>query len=106
MHVCVNVCVVIIISKLETSKAQLAKRMAPAYSRAVHQIRGVVQRLVQERFWSGCQRVKGDRVAVSFRARVGLHGKTEDWKSQVSDKTEVDLIWDFRQWTDLMMGGI
>ena len=39
-----------------------AKRRAPAYSRALRQIRGVFQRRVRGRLRSGCQRVKGGRL--------------------------------------------
>jgi len=35
-----------------------AKRMAPAYSRALGQIRGVIQRIVRGRLRPGCQRVR------------------------------------------------
>src|SRR6218665_27485 len=41
-----------------------AKRRAPAYSRARRQIKGVVQRIVCGRLRSGCQRVRGGRLAV------------------------------------------
>jgi len=44
---------VIVISKLLALKT---KRRAPAYSRAILQIRGVVQRIVHGRLRSDCQR--------------------------------------------------
>ena len=50
---------------LQTSKRHFkAKRRAPAYSRTLRQIRGIVQRLVQVKFGSDSQMVIGDRVAI------------------------------------------
>jgi len=54
---------VIVISRL-LKRHSKAKHRATAYSRTLHQIRGVVQRIVHGRFRSGCQRVSGGRVAV------------------------------------------
>src|SRR6218665_2994317 len=48
---------VIVISKL-LKRHSKAKRRAPAYSRALRQIRGVFQRIVRGRLRSGCQRVR------------------------------------------------
>jgi len=42
-----------------------AKRRAPAYSRALRQIRGIVQRIVLGRLRSGFQRVRGGRLTVN-----------------------------------------
>jgi len=44
------------------SKAKLTR--APAYSRALRRIKGVVQRVVHGKLRSDLQRVRGDRVAV------------------------------------------
>ena len=45
-----------------TSKAPIeTKRRAPDYSRALHRSRGVVQRVVQKRFRSGCGGLGGRR---------------------------------------------
>ena len=54
---------VILISKLLVRNSK-AKRLAPAYSRALHQIRVVVQKVVHGRFRPGYQRIWGGRVAV------------------------------------------
>jgi len=54
---------VIVISKLLKCHSKV-KRMAPAYSRALHQIREVVQRIVSGRLRSGCHRVRGGRLAI------------------------------------------
>src|SRR6218665_3462239 len=49
--------VVIVNSKL-LKRHSKAKRRAPAYSRALRQIRGVFERTVRGRLRSGCQNVK------------------------------------------------
>jgi len=43
----------------------------------------IVQRIVQRRFRSGCQRVTGGRVAVVVGVVYGKSGKTEGQKSWV-----------------------
>ena len=58
---------IIVISKLSTHHSK-AKSRAPAYSRALRQIRGTVQRIVRGRFKSGCQRVRGGRLGVKAGA--------------------------------------
>src|SRR6218665_835500 len=50
----------IVISKCLKRHSQ-EKRRAPAYSRALHQLRGVVQTIVHERLKSGCQRKQNRR---------------------------------------------
>src|SRR6218665_629260 len=54
---------VIVISKL-LKRHSKAKRRAPAYSRALRQIRGVFQRIVRGRLRSGFQKVRGGRLGV------------------------------------------
>ena len=50
----------IVISKLLKRQSK-SKCRAPAYSQALRQIRGVVQRRVHGRFTSGCHRVRGGK---------------------------------------------
>src|SRR6218665_2504387 len=50
----------IVISKCLKRHSQ-EKRRAPAYSRALHQLRGVVQTIVHERLKYGCQRKQNRR---------------------------------------------
>src|ERR1043165_6708590 len=50
--------IVIVISKL-LKRHSKAKRRAPAYSRALRLVRGVVQRIVRGRSESGFQRIRG-----------------------------------------------
>ena len=57
------ICIVVVVSKL-LERHSKAKRWAPAYSRALRQIRGVVQRIVHGRLRSGFQRVRGGRLGV------------------------------------------
>ena len=52
---------VIVISKLLKRQSR-TKRRAPAYSRVLRQIRGVVHRIVHGRLRAGCQRVRGSRL--------------------------------------------
>ena len=67
--------IVIVISKLLKSHLK-AKSRAQAYSRALRQIRGVVQRIVRWRLGSGCQRVIGGRLAgVVYEC---MHGEKEE----------------------------
>src|SRR6218665_926037 len=51
-----RIVIVMVNSKL-LKRHSKAKRRAPAYSRALPQIRGVIQRMVRGRLRSGCQRV-------------------------------------------------
>jgi len=61
---------VVVISTL-LKRHSKAKRRAPAYSRALRQIGGIIQRIVCGRLRSGCQRVRwGSRLAVKAGARV------------------------------------
>src|SRR6218665_3216225 len=55
----VIVIVILIVNSKLLKRHSEAKRRAPAYSRALRQIRGVFQRIVRGRFRSGCQRVRG-----------------------------------------------
>ena len=53
---------VIVISNLLKGRSKV-KRRAPAYSRALRQIREVFQRIVRGKLRSGCQKVRGGRLA-------------------------------------------
>src|SRR6218665_2180646 len=59
-----RIVIVIVNSKL-LKRHSKAKRRAPAYSRALRQIRGVFQRIVRGKFRSGRQTVRGGRLDVS-----------------------------------------
>jgi len=56
-------CIIIVITKLLKRLAK-TKSKAPTYSRALHQIRGVAKRVVQGKFRSDCQKIKGNKVDV------------------------------------------
>src|SRR6218665_627929 len=58
-----NIVIVIVNSKL-LKRHSKAKRRAPAYSRALRQIRGIFQRIVRGKLRSGCQEVRGGRLGV------------------------------------------
>jgi|SRR6218665_1622799 len=81
-----NFCIVIVICQFLKRHSKI-KRIAPAYSRALLKIRGVVQSVVRSRFRSGFQRVRGDRVAV--KADV-VWGKSE--KTRGSDESVYELL--------------
>ena len=73
--------IVIIISKLLKCHSN-AKRRAPAYSRALRQIRVVVHRIVHGRLRSGCQRVREGRLIVKAGVVYAESGEKEDQVSQ------------------------
>jgi|SRR6218665_578073 len=75
------VVIVIVISRLLKCRLK-PKCRAPAYSRALLKIRGIVQRIVQSKFRSDFQRVRGYRVAVYNWCR--LERKWEDGGSDES----------------------
>ena len=56
--------IIVIVNSKFLKRHSKAKRRAPAYSRALHQIRGVFQRIVRGKLRSGCQRVRGGRLGV------------------------------------------
>src|SRR6218665_259084 len=69
---CVAFVIVIVNSKF-LKRHSKAKRRAPAYSRALHQIRGVFQRIVRGRLRSGFHMVKGCVKSEGFsKAQVRL----------------------------------
>src|SRR6218665_912704 len=53
-----SVIVIVIVNSKLLKRLLKAKRRAPAYSRALRQIRGVFQRIVRGRLWSVFQRVR------------------------------------------------
>jgi len=59
-----------------------AKRKAPAYSRALQRIKGVVQKVAYGKFRSDFQRVRGDRVAVKVGVIYSRSGRMNDQMSQ------------------------
>ena len=62
---------------LLASKASLdSQTHGQAYTRAMRQIRGVVQRIVHGRFIPGCHRVRKSRVAVKAGVVFSESGKT------------------------------
>ena len=78
-----NNCFVIVISKFPKHYSKAKRNRAPAYSRALRRIKGVVQRVVRGKLRSDFQRVRGDRVAV----KVGVvkqfrFGRVDDQMSQ------------------------
>jgi len=56
--------IVIVVSEFIESHSKVKRTRAPAYSRALRRIRGVVQRIIHGRLRYDFQRVRGDRVAV------------------------------------------
>ena len=54
----VIVIVIVIVNSKLLKRHSKAKRRAPAYSRALRQIRGFFQKIVRGRLRSGCQRVR------------------------------------------------
>src|SRR6218665_2046097 len=58
------VIVIVIVNSKLLKRHSKAKRRAPAYSRALRQIRGVFQRIVRGKLRSGCQKVRGGRLGV------------------------------------------
>ena len=58
------VIVIVIVNSKFLKRHSEAKRRAPAYSLALHQIRWVFQRIVRGKLRSGCQRVRGGRLEV------------------------------------------
>ena len=58
-----EIVIVIVNSKL-LKRHSKAKRRAPAYSRALRQIRGVFQRIVRGKLRFGCQKVRRGRLGV------------------------------------------
>src|SRR6218665_340879 len=74
----------IVISKFHSK----AKRRAPAYSRVLLQITGVVQTIVHCKLSSNCQRVRGDSVAVNGKKHKELK------ETRVSDSINIcDQLW-------------
>jgi len=73
--------IVIVNSKL-LKRHSNAKRRAPAYSRALRQIRVVVHRIVHGRLRSGCQRVREGRLGVKAGVVYAESGEKEDQVSQ------------------------
>ena len=59
-----SVIVIVIVNSKLLKRRTKAKRRAPAYSRALRQIRGVFQRIVRGKLRSGCQKVRGGRLGV------------------------------------------
>jgi len=57
--------VVIVISEFLERHSNAKRTRAPAYSRAVRRIKGVVQRVVRGKLRYAFKRVRGDRVAVN-----------------------------------------
>jgi len=76
----------IVISKLLKRQSK-AKCRAPDYSRALCKIRGVVQGTVHGSFRSGCQRVRGSRVADKGRCSLGA-----EWKDRGSGESECEFL--------------
>ena len=58
------VIVIVVVNSKLLKRHSKAKRRAPAYSRALRQIKGVFQRIVRGKFRSGCQKVRGGRLGV------------------------------------------
>ena len=80
---------IIVISKL-LKRHSKAKRRAPSYSRALRQIKGVVQRIVRWRLRSGCQRVRGGRLDVkAVVTAVYAKSGEKDQMSQVKGFEEM-----------------
>src|SRR6218665_1285254 len=73
LFVFIDILIVIVISKL-LERHSKAKRRAPAYSQALYQIRGVVQRIVRGRLRSGCQ---GERRQISLQTVMDSLSWTE-----------------------------
>ena len=73
--------IVIMISKLLKHLSKI-KRRAPAYSRALRQIRGVVQSIVNGSVRSGWQWVRGGRLTVRVGVVQAESGEREDKESQ------------------------
>ena len=88
--------VIVIVNSKFLKRHSKAKRRASAYSRALHQSRGVFQRIVRGRLRSGCQRVRGGRLGVKagvFRRRVGekenqLSQRKNVWRGGTSVSSE------------------
>ena len=64
LHFIVIVIVIVIVNSKLLERHSKAKRRAPAYSRALRQIKGVFQRIVRGKLRSGCQKVRGGRLGV------------------------------------------
>jgi len=75
--------IVIMISKLLKHLSKI-KRRAPAYSRALRQIRGVVQSIVNGSVRSGWQWVRGGRLTVKNRKMDVVQAKSGEREDQVS----------------------
>jgi len=75
----------IIISKLLKHHSK-AKHRAPAYSRVLREIRGVIKRIVLGRFRSGCQRVRGQTIALQSNCPRSLWVVSVYWSLKHHNK--------------------